>query len=496
MFNDSDLDGELAKRDLIAYCRRIDDKYDTETPLVQFLATHVLNRVESGELEKVIVTVCPRSGKSKLLSRFSSWWLGRHPGQSLLLLSASQSLAIRNSRWIRDDVTSDKYPWSVTIDDDASSILAWRTSTGSEVRTFSVNSILTGQTAHMVLADDLQADMMSGATRDSLEEWLRSVAETRREPNAPFVLLNNRWSTDDLVARLASGPDADDWSIINIPALCEDPQTDVLGRKEVGATIWPAKWTPQLLAKKKAAVGQTIWDASYQGHPVPEGGRLINVLLFNDYAVLPTAPVTVWDPSRLFYESPLDAARPETDECFLTLTGIDCSGVTTTTTSGSFNAIVTVVLDTRTGDIFLRDIARARNISFEELRALTIRKLETYNPNLVLIENMAQGGRLGGDLQRSTRFPVRLIEAKQSKEERCIAWLPLLEGGKLYVNKSAPYTAEFLRELSDFPAGRHNDMVDAYGLCLAYARVALARRADDRLWEQQLRQLEGGFMAR
>ena len=100
-------------------------------------------------------------------------------------------------------------------------------------------------------------------------------------------------------------------------------------------------------------------------------------------------------------------------------------------------------------------------------------------------------------MQRSSRFPIQLIEPKKSKEELVIAQLlPLLEGGKLYVRKDAPYTADFLRELSDVPAGRYSDQCDAYCLALGYARIALARRHDDRLWNEQLKRLEGGWMHR
>jgi len=110
------VNNELAHRSFLHYLRLIDPKYDTEAAHIRFLAD-LLERIERGELEqeKLILTVMPRSGKSKLLSRYASWLLGRNEGKSLLLLSASQTLSVRNSRWIRDDVLSERYPWKVSI---------------------------------------------------------------------------------------------------------------------------------------------------------------------------------------------------------------------------------------------------------------------------------------------------------------------------------------------------------------------------------------------
>jgi hypothetical protein len=282
---------EMGRRNLLDYCRLVDPKYDTEAKHIVFLA-NVLERVERGELEKVIVTVMRRSGKSKLLSRFSSWWLGRNEGQSLLLLSASQNLSIRNSRWIRNDVTSRAYPWDVSIDETSSSILSWRTSTENEVRAFSVGSVLTGQGGHLILADDIQADQGSAVTRDALETGLRSILESRREPNAPLIILNNRWSTDDIVARLIDGPDGGSFEVINLEAVCESAD-DPLGRE----------------------IGEPTLGGSGQSRPLPN-----RVILSGFFAAwIPASPVH----SRPFPTAPLENVRKpctrERQRCFLNL---------------------------------------------------------------------------------------------------------------------------------------------------------------------------------
>jgi predicted phage terminase large subunit-like protein len=487
---------EMARRSFADYLSYIDPKYDTMSPHICYLS-NLLTRVECGEVEKLIITIAPRTGKSRLLSRFSSYWLGRNEGQSLLLLSASQSLSIRNSRWIRNDVLSERYPWDVSIDDQASSILAWRTSTENEVRAFSSGSVLMGQQGNLILADDLQAETMTAQTRDSLEQWLRSVLETRREPNSPLVILNNRWSTDDLVARLVEGPDGDSFEVVNIEAICTDPDADPLQRNE-GESVWPSRWSVDLLEKKKKAVGSHVWESSYQGHPTPEGGRLINVSLFKDYESLPTAPVQPYDPARALFPEAygvLDSAKANPRSQFVKVCGIDTSGVVSTTTTGSWSAWVTVLLDTRTGDIYITHCDRVRNVGFEELRQRVLTYLNmTGNIDLCVIENASQGGRLAESLRGMTKVPVQLVEAKRSKEDRVITILPLLEGGKIHIPKAASWRQTFLKELADFPAGRSSDIVDAWAYAVAYCKIAIARRDDDDLFEQQLRRLEGGWM--
>src|SRR5579862_1390986 len=128
---------ELARRDFLEYLRYIDPAYDTESAHIRFLID-LLERIEKGSPEKAIITLMPRSGKSALLCKFAAFYLGRNRNKSLLLLSASQNLAVRNSRWIRNQIVeSGRYPWDVTIDETSSSVLSWRTSTGNEVRAFS-----------------------------------------------------------------------------------------------------------------------------------------------------------------------------------------------------------------------------------------------------------------------------------------------------------------------------------------------------------------------
>jgi predicted phage terminase large subunit-like protein len=218
---------------------------------------------------------------------------------------------------------------------------------------------------------------------------------------------------------------------------------------------------------------------------------LIAVSLFKEYDLLPTPPQIEWNPLWNSYVSPLETAKT-VDESFLRVTGVDTSGVTATTnTSGGWSAWCTCMLDTTTGNIFVLAVDRARNVSFEELRLRVLAHLGTYNPDLCVIENASQGGRLGESILNASRTPVQLVEARQSKEDRVINILPILEGGRIHIPARAAWRDTFLKELSDFPASRTSDIVDAWCYAVTYCKFALARRRSDELFNQQM----GAFFA-
>src|SRR5262249_30450771 len=62
-----------------------------------------LERVERGEIDRLMLLVPPRHGKSELASRrFPAWYLGRHPDQHFISASASFALAEDFGRDVRN----------------------------------------------------------------------------------------------------------------------------------------------------------------------------------------------------------------------------------------------------------------------------------------------------------------------------------------------------------------------------------------------------------
>src|SRR6202034_1144987 len=69
-----------------------------------------LERVERGEIDRLMLLVPPRHGKSELASRrFPAYYLGRHPHRQFISASASGALAEDFGRDVRNIIDSPEY---------------------------------------------------------------------------------------------------------------------------------------------------------------------------------------------------------------------------------------------------------------------------------------------------------------------------------------------------------------------------------------------------
>src|SRR5438045_998017 len=69
-----------------------------------------LERVERGEIDRLMLLVPPRHGKSELASkRFPAWLLGRQPGKQFISVSATADLASDFGRDVRNLIVSPEY---------------------------------------------------------------------------------------------------------------------------------------------------------------------------------------------------------------------------------------------------------------------------------------------------------------------------------------------------------------------------------------------------
>jgi predicted phage terminase large subunit-like protein len=85
-----------------------------------------------------------------------------------------------------------------------------------------------------------------------------------------------------------------------------------------------------------------------------------------------------------------------------------------------------------------------------------------------LIENKANGPAVISAL-RAEIDGIVAIEPRESKQARAHAVSPLFEAGNVLLPE-APWTGDFIDELTKFPGAAHDDQVDACTQALLYLR--------------------------
>ena len=133
-----------------------------------------------------------------------------------------------------------------------------------------------------------------------------------------------------------------------------------------------------------------------------------------------------------------------------------------------------VVLQVRGETVFVLDVLRER-LEFPDLRRAIVdihhRWRRATNNYVLLIEDKGSGMSLIQDLKRDGIRAIA-VDPQGDKAMRMNAQTARIEAGAVYLPRSAAWLDEFRREILAFPAGRHNDQVDALsqGLNRAFDR--------------------------
>lgn len=119
--------------------------------------------------------------------------------------------------------------------------------------------------------------------RDARWDWFTGVASTREHPGSSIICMMTRWHLDDMSGRLIK---LEKWPYLRIPAVCDDPEDDVNGRK-LGEALWPSQRPIEWLKQKAEYRIPMVWAAMFQGLPRPMGDALFDAGNVRYYDALP-----------------------------------------------------------------------------------------------------------------------------------------------------------------------------------------------------------------
>lgn len=229
--------------------------------------------------------------------------LQRRPGSRNVIASYALDLARTSGRAIRGTIdqfgTGARDPGSalplpdrlgIQVSADHAAAADWTLrGSGGGLYCVGVGGGLTGRPIDGTLfVDDPvkgRAEADSAAFQTATREWWQAVSETRLAPEASVVIVMTRWSEHDLVGWLLDGDTADEWRVVNIPALADGQTEDALHRP-VGEWMVSARGrTPADWEQKRKRVGETTFASLYQGRPAPLAGGVFKPAWFDTWRV-------------------------------------------------------------------------------------------------------------------------------------------------------------------------------------------------------------------
>lgn len=417
-----------------------------------------LEAVERSEIDRLAIFMPPGSAKSTYASiLFPPWYYARRPADCVIAASHTQELAEKWGRRVRNLLSQHSLALGARLAADSQAAGRWETDAGGEYFSAGVGGSITGRRADLVVIDDpvrSREDADSELIRDKTWEWYKSDLYTRLKPGGKIILIQTRWHEDDLAGRILAEMEAggDKWEVVSLPAIAE--QHDPLGRKP-GEVLWP-EWEDQTeLDRKRRAVGPRDWSALYQQRPAPEEG---------DYF-------------KADWLKPYDKA-PARD----TLRIYGGSDYAVTADGGDYTVHVVVGIDPE-DNIYLLDLWRKQASSDEWIEAFCDLVKEWKPIGWAEEQGQIRAG-IGPFLDKRSRernayvardqFPTRGDKAVRAQSIRGRMAL-----GGLYVPHAAQWYAELRSELLSFPAGKHDDQVDALGLVGQLLDVMLTGKKPD-----------------
>jgi hypothetical protein len=284
-------------------------------------------RIANGERMRVLLNMPPRHGKSARAARWAPlWYLARHPDHRIMIASYAAKLAEGHGRWIRDSIK--EFGPEIGIELRYGSMAANRfdlAGTPGGLVTAGVGGSLTGMGANVAIVDDPLKDAKeadSPVKLANLWDWWQQVINTRMEPNGSIVVIQTRWSQNDLAGRILQNG-ADGWTVLNLPAIAMT-EGDPLGRA-VGEPLWPERFRRKHLHRFKKDVGERGWWALYQQEPRPLEGGVWKWPWITENRITPQAFRGI-DLTRTLVAIDTAGGREDSDEVGLIGGGRDAAG--------------------------------------------------------------------------------------------------------------------------------------------------------------------------
>jgi hypothetical protein len=423
-------------------------------------------------------------GKTSMCSRVGPIWaLDLNPRLRIMYVSYDADKAVEEAGNTRDLIDANSAALRFRLRPDRRARGMWKTDEGGGFYATGIGGAITGFPADVVIGDDMIKGWMaahSETERDRAWNVYRSQMRMRiQRVDDPILLAGTCWHEDDVLARASKLDELDRFENVRLPAIAEAPskeypEPDLLGRAP-GEVLEPLRFPPEEVRARARVLGSYLAAAMEQQRPAPEEGLDIKRAWFKLDSPPPARfdqVATSWDMKlkdneQGDYVVGLTVGRVGGDYWVLSMLRGQWDQATTRAAMA-----LSLVRDRRVTAHYYENTGYGPEVAAQLRKAV---------PGYVVSDEIA--GAIGAtideragieDIVRHGVSALISVNPKGPKPVRARAVAPIAEAGNVHLNPAMVGVDVFLTEVSSFPNGAHDDIVDAWSQALSRMSRGLA----------------------
>ena len=430
------------------------------------IMAHTLDRVVLGEIPRLIINVPPGYTKTEMaVINFCARGFAINPASRFIHASYADSLALVNSRAVREVVTSEEFQalWPMQLRQDSQSKKNWANEFGGSMLSVASGGTITGFRAGrmmerfsgaLIIDDPLKPDdAFSDTIREKINMRFTNTFKSRlAHEQVPIIVIMQRLHEDDPTGFLLRGGTGEKWHHlilqVDIPEGGLEYPSDYTHGIEIKhglppGPLWPYKHNAEQIQIMRESDSYT-YASQYDQRPAPLGGGIFKTDWWKFYEVAPNVE---------YRFITADTAQKEAEHNDFSV--FQCWGV-------------------YEGRLYLLDQLRGK----WEAPSLRQQFIAFWNKHWIglnptrgqlraaYVEDKASGTGLIQDIRRDQGGAIPIIPVPRTKDKvtRAMDCVSYIESGYVYLPAEADFLSEYMAEFAKFTplmTHRYDDQIDA-----------------------------------
>ena len=379
----------------------------------------------------------------------------KNPNIRILIRSATWQMAVdfltevknhlqKNEELIRlfGDVTVDAQEWSqdrITLKRDDTNVK------GPTVWAMGIEGNLVGSHPDLIIDDDL-VNRENVRTPEGQQKVILKYKDTLDllEVGGQYILIGTRWSEGDLYGWIL---DTENDIKKSYDVLIRQAFEGNIETGDGFVSLWPEKFTLKELQTRLREKGWYEFSAQYLNNCIPDEAATFKRGWFKYYDMLDIRGKTL---NKYIMVDPAISLKRDADYTAMIVVGID-----------------------QFQNIYVLDIVRGHWTPAQIISAM-FSLFELWHPICFGLETVAYQKALSyslkEEMQKRGRYMsiTELLPNERTKDQRIKGLQPLYENGKVHHRKDLLLNWALEGELTSFPRGKNDDMIDAFAYVLDF----------------------------